>query len=382
MIYKNLLDWRKISENENINWSYEILYAFQNQINWEDFTVNSNAFKDKSLLVLFDNKIDWFGVNDIIGCSIVANEGILWDIETIDKYADKIDIQKLSRQTNVSWSETLIDKYIDKWDFVQLAHNESIPWTFELFEKYLDESYFYYFGVQTNYNLISFEVIEKYGHLLDWSKISNNPKLPWIEKDLLNYWSKKIDWSIIAFNSYFYVNDKDFHKTIITKWSNPIRYDKLRWFSYNKHFPWSIEMIEKYKYGIVWRNLCSNEGIIWNSEMIEKYKFRIDWSSLCSNERIIWNSEMIDMFERHVVWGGWQPGMLIDAGGNVLSPVGGKDLEFGLINNKSIPWSIDFLLKYEHKIEFEALENNEAVWDKAFKSYLNDEMIEIIMKNL
>lgn len=51
--------------------------------------------------------------------------------------------------------------------------------------------------------------------------------------------------------------------------------------------------------------------------------------------------------------------------GNVISPVGGSRFDSGLIDNRSIPWSIDFLLNYEHELEFQALGFNSAVWDKS-----------------
>ena len=103
---------------------------------------------------------------------------------------------------------------------------------------------------------------------------------------------------------------------------------------------------------------------------------------LCSNEGIIWNSDLIDYFSKHIKWGGWKSCELLDENDNVISPVGGAEFEFGLIYNVSIPWSIDFLLKYENKLEFEALESNTSVWEKAFKPYVDDEMIETIISIL
>jgi len=103
---------------------------------------------------------------------------------------------------------------------------------------------------------------------------------------------------------------------------------------------------------------------------------------LCSNEGIIWNSDLIDYFSKHIKWGGWKSCELLDENDNVISPVGGAEFEFGLINNVSIPWSIDFLIKYENKLDFVALESNTAVWEKAFKFYVDDEMIETIISIL
>lgn len=354
--YKNVLNWHKISANENINWNACILNEFHNHIVWNTLTTNRNAFVDKTTLVTFDDRIDWYGNDHYYGDSITANEGIYWDNETIDKYADKINIEKLSSNKNVEWSESLIDKYIDKWDKVELACNENIPWSLSMFEKYLDESYFFYFGVQTNKSLVSFDLVEKYNQFMDWHNISLVPTLPWIEKDLLNYWSDKIVWTGIACNKFLFANDKNFYQKHYDKWQ-PIRNKVFGFFSGNEAFPWSKQMIEMHKYDLDWSNLCSNEGIIWDFNLI-------------------------DLFSKYVKWGGWVPCELLDEKGNVVSPVGGGELEFGLIQNKSIPWSIDLLLKYEHKLEFEALESNSAVWYKAFKPYINDEMIKTIMRIL
>ena len=354
-LYKDLLDWNKISGNKNINWSVAILNEFHDTINWGLLTTNSGAFVDKKLLEIFEAKIDWFGDDNLCGDSIVANDGIYWDKETIEKYEDKINIEKLSISTNVDWSESLLDKYRDKWDLTELAENESIPWTLSLFEKYLDESYFFYFGVQTNKTLVSFELVEKYSHLMDWHYISLNPSLPWIEKNLLNYWNDKIVWTGIACNRFFFANDKNFFQKHYDKWL-PIKEKAFGYFSGNKAFPWS-------------------------KHMIETFKFDLDWSLLCSNEGIAWNADLIDSFSKHIIWGGWKPCELLDETGNVISSVGGRQNDgLGLIGNKSVQWSIDFLQKYEHELEFEALESNTAVWDKAFKPYLDDEMINTIMR--
>ena len=93
---KNILDWNKISANENINWSLDILNEFHDTINWGSLTTNSGAFVNKKLLEIFEDKIDWYGNDNFYGDSITANEGIYWDKETIEKYQDKINFEKLS----------------------------------------------------------------------------------------------------------------------------------------------------------------------------------------------------------------------------------------------------------------------------------------------
>ena len=359
-LYKIFLDWDKISYNENITWSIDILNEFSKFICWDLFTINKSAFVNKDLLVAFEDRIDWYGHDNYSGDSIVANEGIYWDNETINKYADKININKLSLSTTVEWSEALLDKYIDKWDFIELAQNKSIQWSLHMFEKYLDESYFDHFFVETNEKLISFELVEKYHQFMNWHSISLIPTLPWIEKDLLNYWKDKIEWTGIACNTFLFSNDKNFYQKNYNKWQK-FENKAFGFFSGNESFPWSKQMIETFKHDI-------------------------DWNLLCSNEGIVWDIDLIDSFSKYVKWGGWEPSALYDENGDVISPVGGGKADIGLLMNESIPWSIDFLIRYENEIEddmeFDGLLNNSAIWDKAFKPYMNEEMIKKIIRLL
>jgi hypothetical protein len=376
--YHKTLNWDRISENSNIHWTYDILNSFSEDLEWETVTQNSSAFKDKSFLDKFYTKIDWYGSDDICFGSIVANHGLYWDNETIEKYADRINFNKLSAESNVAWSEALLDKYFPKWDLVELAHNKSIPWTLRLFDKYLDESYLSYYGVQTNRTLITFHFIEKYKHSVDWEIISANPHLPWIEKDLLHLWSDKIDWSGIASNSFLFAHDPDFYQTHCDKWQS-IKNKVWRSFSINNTFPWTIDIIENHKHYIDWNSLCSNPGIDWNEEMIDNYKSHIDWNQLCSNEKIPWNEKLIDRYAEHIQWGGFRKCELYDERGNLLSLTGGECYDQGLIDNKSFPWSIDILTRYEPSIDSKSISNKSSIWEKAFKPYINDEMIKILL---
>ncbi len=114
--------------------------------------------------------------------------------------------------------------------------------------------------------------------------------------------------------------------------------------------------------------------------MIEVYKNYLDWYSLCSNEGLVWDSNLIDHFSDFVEWGGLTPCEDIDENGNVISPNGGWRLEPGLIDNSSIPWSLKFIQRYEEYLDFETMERRSSIWDKAFKPYIDDDMIDIIMR--
>ncbi len=71
---------------------------------------------------------------------------------------------------------------------------------------------------------------------MDWHNISLNSALPWVEKDLLNYWDEKIVWTGIACNRFLFANDKNFFQKHYDKWQ-PIINEVLGYFSGNESFP-------------------------------------------------------------------------------------------------------------------------------------------------
>jgi len=350
----DILDWDKISENRAIEWNEGILFIFHHIINWKKLSVNISLFKDRYLLETFTSQFDWCGDDGIYDDSVAANEGIHWDIETIDEYADRINFEKLSTNTNVDWSEHILDKYKDYWNFLELAHNDSIPWTINLFEKYLDESFLSYIGVNTNKALITFNFVEKYNQFMSWHYISLMSTLPWRERGLLNYWKDQIYWSGIACNEFLFANDKRFLVKHLDKWL-PIGDKVFDYFSGNKTFP-------------------------WNKKSIDLYKDLLPWNILCSNEGIDWNTDLIDLYSSYIKWGELKPCILKDEKGFIISETGGWEYEIGLTSNKSVSWSIELIQKYEHAIDLEILNYNTTVWDKVFKPYVDDELIDIVMR--
>lgn len=349
--YKNILDWNKVSGNLNIEWSGEILNSFSESLDWKSITTNSAAFKNLTLLEEFSDRIDWKGSDKVFGHSIAFNEGLPWDIPFIEKFESKIDISKLSSNTKVKWSEELFIKYLGKWDLVELSGNESFPWTLELFDKYLDESFLFYFATYNNVQLISnVYFIDKYKDSLKWNCICSHSNLPWFRMNLLNRWEKYIDWWGIAQNHFLFLNDPNFFATHSDKWSHN-NFKNFQSLSINEVLPWSIRFIERYEEYLSWYYLCANEGVPWNIELI-------------------------DRFSENINWGGWTPEMIHDEGEFCEA----KTYETGLNFNTSVPWSIEFLKYYEKHLEFDALASNHAVWEKAFKPFVDDKMIETVMK--
>ena len=354
--YKDKVNWNAISFNLKIDWTYELISEFQEQINWETFTSNSRVFQDISLIDSFAKKISWSSSDGIMRhYNIASNNGIRWTEEIIEKYESKIDFEILSGNTNVEWSEDLLDKYQFKWHYFTLSTNESIPWTIELFEKYLNVEYLKEPFLAFNNTLVDFDFIEKYKDVLNWGCICFSDKLPWKEKNLLVRWSEYIDWSEIAANEFFFRDDPNFFQKNYDKW----KIDKqscINSFCRNRAFPWTKELIEIYKDSINWKNLCSTAGIAWDIDLI-------------------------NYFSEYIVWGDIVPRYDFDFEENEYVLVEGEhEIKSGLIDNESVMWSIDILECFETKINSELMYWNVTIWEKAFKPFVDEKMIDEIIR--
>lgn len=353
--FQNLLIWEIISFNESIHWNSEILWHFAENLDWQAVSVNSSAFPDLSLLKEFDAFIDWKGNDDFFSDSIANNTGLPWTEEFIQSIEKKINFERLSTNNSVKWSESIIDRYKGRWDIVELASNESVPWTLPLFDRHLDESHFFYFGIQTNPALLrNIDLVEKYRHQIQWWAVFANPQLPWGEKRLLERWHHHIDWYGLSMNEFFFRIDNNFFENNIDKWMA----------NSNQGF----------------MGLSANAYLPWCAELIDQYLPLWQWPSLCRNEAIPWDEEMLEHFSDYIDWGGSKPCGIYNEEGEMIAPVGGKCFEPGLVDNKGLPWSMAFIKRFENQFVVDDLKRNSAVWEKAFKPYVNDEMVDLVLR--
>jgi hypothetical protein len=91
--------------------------------------------------------------------------------------------------------------------------------------------------------------------------------------------------------------------------------------------------------------------------LIEKYNHKFVWGGFENREHLMERDEV----EGHLILGTYHQ---------------------GLIENSGLPWSIDFLLHFEDELDFEMLSFNSSVWEKAFKPFVTDELIDIVAKIL
>lgn len=368
--YFHLLKTELLSNNYYAEWDSNTISIFKDKLDWSFFSVSCRSFADVSLIQKFSSDIVWVSSDDderTIGLAhnpkipwtedLIAkyeycldfeilsyNERINWSEALIDRFIDRWNWKGLSFQPNLPWSEQFITKYENYWDWNYILLNENIPWTVPLVEKYfhsfdhLKSSAFASNEIFTN----NVEIIEEFSDHLCWHTISRNPDLPWDEMNLLERWKDKINWRVISQNEYFLRNPQFFENNLMDWMKNP--QDPFQMLSRINSLPWSIPFIDRF---------------------IEYW----DWSSLSVNRSLPWSIELIDHYIDRWEWG------FIE-----LSEGGEEFVDSGLIGNTGIPWNIDWLIIYEKFIDIEVLMRDWAIWDKAFKPYMDEKLVDTVFR--
>jgi len=356
--YRSFLDNNLLLNNTSIEWNSDILKQFKNKQDWEILSLNPSVFRDLNLIDEFYDFIHWDNHGDGAYSTIANNYGIPWSSEIINKYEKSWDYYQLSYNPYIPWTEDLIDRHLDEWDWQTLSGNEMLPWSLSFLEKYSSKIVTDSFNFMANPALTgNFEIVQKYGHLLSWSAICSNPNLPWVEKNLLELWSTKIDWEEIYRNNIFSCRVGFYGKNLDKHLSANSDFDSL---SCNTIFPWSIPLIDAYKE-------------LWN------------WNALSLNPKLPWDANFIDYYSDVLHWGR----VFIE---NVIYDENGEEVDYetfmtyrdysdqGIESNEGIPWSLDLILRFENKLDLEMLFQNKSVWDKAFKPYVDEKLIDTVLR--
>lgn len=355
--YQHVINWDFINENEAIEWDENLIRQFMPKLNWYEFSRNA-AFANPQLLESFKDQIDWKGeVEDSFFYSIAAGDSIIWSPELIEKYKNQLNFNYLSMNEQVQWSEQLIDHYKEYWNWDNLMMNYSIPWTLPMlnrFIRFIDTSKFHF---QAHPVLTSqLDILAAYPRHFLPRAVCGNPKLPWKEKNLLKLWEEKLDWYGLAGNETLF-EDPTFFEDHLEKWL-PGPEDKFVMLSRNKALPWSVSFIERFSH-------------------------RWDWDYLSCCSHLPWTEELIDYFENYWVWGGeYTYNITEDEDGNRLPepfPTG-IGYSAGLLSNPHLPWSLDFIKKYESRLDIDQLAANKGVWEKVFKPFVNERMVNILFR--
>lgn len=201
--------------NYDLNWKYhlKIIYGEELLNNLDEGEICWSCVcrqirkVDNDFLVKNNSRIDW--------CALSENNNCL-TVEIIDLFKDKLIWSILSCNENLPWSVEFIDQYNDLWNWQYLSTNNGIPWTEEIIDTFIDKWYWKsVMSLSSNPNLpISVGFINKYKDYIDFYELQSNNQG--------DFWTNEF---IDAFES-----------------------EMESWiFSGNNGFPWSIEMIKRFK---------------------------------------------------------------------------------------------------------------------------------------
>ena len=365
------LDAKWLSRNPNCQWDLATLYLFKGQLDWCLFSRYSTAFGDAKLIEEFKTEIAWTDCNDKEGdYELTFNPNVPWSDHFIERYENYLDFRKLSWCRSVRWSEELIERYFDRWDWYALSANEKLPWSEAFIIKYENlwnwESVIYlndcfpwsvalakrYFqkleevgkdalldnGILWN----NPEIVEAFADYVDWKRISRRSSLPWHEQNLRERWKDRLKGYHFAANDAF-ISDPDFFEENLELYlADPTA--AFSWLSFRTVLPWSIPFIERFKEYWGWDFLSTNEGLPWSMELVDQYLDRWSW------------------------------------GRDLRTADNDMPRNSGLINNGAIPWDIDWILKYDVFIDIKSLSLEPMIWEKAFRPYVDEKMVDTIFR--
>ena len=86
--YQDKVDWNEISENSNIRWTVPMIQKFKSRINWVSISENiDEKIMTESILETFKDKWNWHKLS--------SNERLPLSYDLLDKYADLWDWEEI-----------------------------------------------------------------------------------------------------------------------------------------------------------------------------------------------------------------------------------------------------------------------------------------------
>ena len=145
-------DWKGISRNPSIPWTYKIIDTFKDRIDWK-------SFSSKECFTNYEYAIG------------------SWSVDLIDKYKDKLDWSELSSNASLPWSIEFIDHFKDRWSWKDISLNEGIPWSKEILSRYENQLHW---DLLSNYAVTwDKNLTRKFQDKINWGKLSYNNKVKW-----------------------------------------------------------------------------------------------------------------------------------------------------------------------------------------------------------
>lgn len=79
--------------------------------------------------------------------------------------------------------------------------------------------------------------------------------------------------------------------------------DEAAWKELSKNFPWTEQLLEKYRNDVDWNEISGNGNVVWTKSLVEKNKYNLDWHKLSLNcSPLLFTDDNIETFKDHWDW--------------------------------------------------------------------------------
>jgi hypothetical protein len=326
------IDWHRLSENGEIDYTEEFCLKYKNRIDWESFNpMKSSIFKGEgrdaaliSFLDKFKDKINW----NTISISLYQPE----NAERVLLYFDDYWVWELiSTNEDLIWTLPLLRRFKCKLDWSRLCYNSQIEWEYEWMLEFED--------------------------YIDWEVFYNNSNYEWDMTSVLRFKNNLEEVDVKPdISDYFSLNKYD--KPQSDQGLRPSRYreDKERYgnnyIDYCVYFDEFKGLIEKHRNSL--NEINFNEYILWTNQAFEyilDYK-GIDIIHLSTYSRFEDPVAILRKYGNLLYWGGKAvdnlPEDIFEGGGQFI-------VNKGISANKHILWSEKMLDEFQNQIHWDIL---------------------------
>lgn len=115
------------------------------------------------------------------------------------------------------------------------------------------------------------------------------------------------------------------------------------WNQLSKHHPLTEEQLSRFGDRLNWNLVSYNKAIIWTESLMTRFRNELNWGELSVNPTAFKDIRLLELFENDIDWLGDE-----------------HSSSDSIANNEGLPWCLDFLKRYESRIDFYKLSSNRA----------------------
>ena len=125
------------------------------------------------------------------------------------------------------------------------------------------------------------------------------------------------------------------------------------WHQLSKHHPLTEEQLSRFGDRLNWNLVSYNKAITWTESLMVRFRDELNWGELSVNPTAFKDIRLLEVFENDIDW------------------LGDESSIDSIANNEGLPWSLDFLKRYESRIDLHKLSSNTAFpWsEEIFEAY-------------